>query len=84
MAGPEFFQTVMGRAFYEGTVPALVKELKKLNVNLEKLIEVSVYGSPKGTEIETCGKCGAPLANKGLCKCEDQAHTAPETQGQEP
>lgn len=58
---PDFFQTIMGRTFYEGTVPALVKELKKLNTNLEKMIEVSIYGSPKGTVIETCGKCGAPL-----------------------
>ena len=35
MAGPEFWQTVMGRRFIEGTVPNLVQELKKLNENLE-------------------------------------------------
>ena len=33
--GPEFFQTVMGHKFFEGTVPALVRELKRLNDNLE-------------------------------------------------
>lgn len=34
--GPQFFQTIMGRTFYEGTVPALVRQLEKLNANLEK------------------------------------------------
>lgn len=37
--GPEFFQTAMGHKFYEGTVPALVRELKRLNDNLEKLVQ---------------------------------------------
>lgn len=37
--GPEFFQTIMGRAFYEGTMPRLVKQLEKLNENMEKLAE---------------------------------------------
>lgn len=36
----EFFQTVMGKAFYEGTAPALVRELKKLNDNLTKMNEL--------------------------------------------
>jgi len=40
MAGPEFFLTQMGRMFFEGTMPSLVRELKKLNQNLEKLIEL--------------------------------------------
>jgi excisionase family DNA binding protein len=35
MTGPEFFQTVMGRRFYEVTMPALVKQLERLNDNLE-------------------------------------------------
>ena len=38
----EFFQTVMGRTFYEGTVPALVRELKKLNENLQKVSDGSL------------------------------------------
>lgn len=37
--GPEFFQTIMGRAFFEGTMPALVRELKSLNKNLAKMAE---------------------------------------------
>ena len=38
--GIEFFQTVMGKQFYEGTMPALVRELSRLNKNLEKLIQL--------------------------------------------
>lgn len=38
MPTPEFHQTIMGRTFFEGTMPALVRELKRLNENLEKLI----------------------------------------------
>jgi hypothetical protein len=45
MSGPDFFQTGMGRTFYEGTMPALVRELRKLNENLEKGREVALYGS---------------------------------------
>lgn len=35
MSGPEFFQTKMGRMFYEGTMPELVRQIKRLNDNLE-------------------------------------------------
>lgn len=34
--GPEFFQTVMGRQFYDGTLPRLVKALERIAVALEK------------------------------------------------
>jgi hypothetical protein len=37
--GPEFFQTRMGHTFYESTMPNLVKQLKRLNDNLEKLVK---------------------------------------------
>jgi hypothetical protein len=33
----QFFQTAMGRQFIERTVPELVRELTKLNANLERL-----------------------------------------------
>ena len=36
MAEIQFFNTAMGRTFFEHTMPALVRELKKLNENLEK------------------------------------------------
>lgn len=39
MSDLQFFRTVMGQRFYEGTVPALVRELARLNTNLEKLVE---------------------------------------------
>lgn len=35
----QFFETAMGRRFYESTMPELVEQLKKLNSNIEKLIE---------------------------------------------
>jgi hypothetical protein len=38
MPGPQFFQTAMGARFYEHTMPELVKQLKKLNDNLERMI----------------------------------------------
>jgi len=37
--GPKFFQTIMGQRFIEGTIPAVLNQVKKLNENLEKLNE---------------------------------------------
>ena len=37
--GPKFFQTVMGRKFFEGVVPSLISQLKKLNENLERIAD---------------------------------------------
>lgn len=34
----DFYRTGMGHKFYEGTMPALVAELRRLNDNLEKLL----------------------------------------------
>ena len=39
MSEPQFFQTRMGRTFYEATMPNLVKQLAKLNELLERLVE---------------------------------------------
>ena len=39
MNGTPFHQTAMGRAFYERDVPALVRELARLNDLLTKLVE---------------------------------------------
>jgi hypothetical protein len=36
----DFHRTNMGHQFYEGTMPSLVRELKRLNDNIEKLLEV--------------------------------------------
>ena len=35
----EFFQTVMGRAFYEGTMPSIAKSLSRIANALEKANE---------------------------------------------
>jgi hypothetical protein len=40
MSGPEFWQTGMGRTYYERTLPALVAALGRLNDNLAKLLAV--------------------------------------------
>jgi hypothetical protein len=39
MSDIEFFRTVMGQRFYEGTMPSLVRELARLNANLVQLNE---------------------------------------------
>ena len=35
--GPKFFQTIMGQRFFEGTVPAILRQVKLLNENVERL-----------------------------------------------
>jgi len=51
-----FYQTAMGRDFYERTMPALVRELARLNALLEKLVErraeISV-GEDRGKETKS-------------------------------
>ena len=42
MSDVQFFQTRMGRTFYEHTMPELVREIKKLNDLLQKLVESSL------------------------------------------
>lgn len=49
MAGIEFFQTRMGQTFYEGTMPRLVRELEKLNKNLENLRVPTNSEAPRPT-----------------------------------
>ncbi|MBI5536028.1 MAG: hypothetical protein HY898_25130 [Deltaproteobacteria bacterium] len=39
--GIPFHSTRMGQRFYESTLPELVRELKRLNQNLERLLEVA-------------------------------------------
>ena len=45
----EFFRTQMGHRFYESTMPSLVRELARLNTNLERLLAV-VERDPKGED----------------------------------
>ena len=39
MSEPQFFQTRMGRQYYEATVPNLVRQIARLNDLLERLVE---------------------------------------------
>ncbi|NNB90010.1 hypothetical protein [Corallococcus exiguus] len=41
MTDPAFFQTHMGQRFYEGTMPQLVRQMTRLNDNLERLVGVA-------------------------------------------
>ena len=36
----DFFRTPMGQRFYEATMPSLVRELARLNQNLERLLAI--------------------------------------------
>ena len=68
--GPGFFQTGMGHRFYEGTMPALVEQLKRLNSNLEKFLEIreKAFGkSPGGRVVASCSRCLHELDDSGLC-----------------
>lgn len=40
MSGVPFHATRMGARFYEGTMPDLVRELERLNRNLERALEL--------------------------------------------
>jgi len=37
----DFFRTRMGQTFYEATMPSLVRELARLNQNLERLVALA-------------------------------------------
>lgn len=38
MSDVPFYRTLMGQRFYEATVPSLVRELGRLNQNLERIL----------------------------------------------
>ena len=48
----EFFRTQMGHRFYESTMPSLVRELARLNTNLERLLAVVERSAEKPDEKE--------------------------------
>jgi hypothetical protein len=54
MSGPEFFQTMMGRTFFDGQFPTLVRNIGKLaselaryNDGVEKMAAISSPSSPQ-------------------------------------
>ena len=48
----EFFRTQMGHRFYESTMPSLVRELARLNANLERLLAVAELDAAKPDDSE--------------------------------
>ena len=48
----DFFRTQMGHRFYESTMPSLVRELARLNTNLERLLAVVERETEKPDEGE--------------------------------
>jgi len=46
----DFFRTRMGQTFYEATMPSLVRELARLNQNLERLVALAEKGEAKLAE----------------------------------
>lgn len=46
----EFFRTQMGHRFYESTMPSLVRELARLNQNLERLVALAEKREAKPAE----------------------------------
>ena len=48
----DFFRTQIGDRFYESTMPSLVRELARLNANLERLLAVVERETEKADEGE--------------------------------
>ena len=46
----DFFRTRMGQTFYEATMPSLVRELARLNQNLERLVALAEKQEAKPAE----------------------------------
>ena len=46
MSDIHFYRTIMGQRFYEATAPALVRELTRLNDNLERLATLLATQTP--------------------------------------
>ena len=59
MSETPFFRTIMGHRFIEATVPSLVRELERLNTNLEKLVEVLDRKERQPAADHWAGKGGA-------------------------
>ena len=41
MSDTPFHHTRMGHTFYEGTMPSLVRELRRLNDNIERMLAIT-------------------------------------------
>lgn len=55
MSDVQFHQTRMGQRFYESTMPDLVRELTRLNGNIERLLAVVEGDAKVETEAPVAG-----------------------------
>ena len=55
MSGPKFFQTMMGKIYYESTMPRLVKALEKIGKCLE---EKEISEDEVNKQFRYCQVCG--------------------------
>ncbi len=62
MAGPEFFQTVMGHRYYDSTMPRIAAALETIAVELKRAndrtasADITPEGPKRGPEGESHGK----------------------------
>jgi hypothetical protein len=47
VSGPEFWQTPMGRTYYEATLPELIKAVNRLAKSMDRLADVLEKGKNK-------------------------------------
>ena len=50
MSDTSFHLTRMGQRFYEATMPALVRELTRLNDNIERMLAVTEAGGERAQQ----------------------------------
>lgn len=61
----DFYKTVMGHRFYEGTMPELVRQLTRLNTNIEKMLAAQERQQVALNDDETRKASGVPLTARG-------------------
>ena len=61
----EFFQTAMGRTFYEHTMPAIARELARLNGLLERVASAMEDGEPAREQGDAKGREGGEEVGRG-------------------
>ena len=55
MSDTPFHQTRMGHTFYEGTMPSLVRELRRLNDNFERILAIAELDAKVEAEAPPAG-----------------------------
>lgn len=56
--GPEFFQTLMGKSFYQGSVPNIAKSLEEISVQLKRANDLREKELVQARPLETFDKGG--------------------------